>query len=59
VLAALVVTAVRSLLYTPHAVDPVAFVTLPPVLLVAALLASWIPARRAARIDPAVVLKET
>jgi predicted permease len=49
--------AVRGLLYTGRAVDPVAFVGVPFVLGVVALVASWIPARAAARIDPARTLK--
>jgi predicted permease len=37
--------------------DPVSFATAAAVLASAGLLAGWLPARRAARIDPAVVLR--
>jgi len=40
----------------PH--DPATFGLVAALLLTAALLASWLPARRAVRVDPAVVLKE-
>ena len=38
--------------------DPMAFVTAPLALALVALLASYIPALRATRVDPARVLKE-
>lgn len=37
--------------------DPVTFATAPAVLLGVAVLASWLPARRAARIDPLLALR--
>ena len=40
----------------PH--DPATFGVVAGLLLAAATLATWLPARRAARVDPAVVLKE-
>jgi ABC-type antimicrobial peptide transport system permease subunit len=44
--------AARSLIYGVSASDPVTFISVPLVLIVVALLATAIPARRAARLDP-------
>jgi len=46
-----------SLLYGVGATDPLSFVATALVLLAAALGASWIPAHRAARVDPMVALR--
>lgn len=46
-----------SLLYGVGATDPVSFVATSVTLLVAALVASWIPARRAARVAPMEALR--
>ena len=48
---------VRSLLFEVSATDPVTIVGVGAVLLGAALLASWIPARRATMVSPAEVLR--
>jgi predicted lysophospholipase L1 biosynthesis ABC-type transport system permease subunit len=47
----------ESLLYGVSAVDPLTFSVVPLVLAAAAMLASYAPARRAARVEPAVSLR--
>ncbi|MCZ6755558.1 MAG: ABC transporter permease, partial [Gemmatimonadetes bacterium] len=47
----------RGLLFGVEPTHPVAFVTAICLLAAVALVASWLPARRAARIDPAVALR--
>ena len=55
---ALVLTSVLSkLLYGVSATDPLTFVGVAVLLAAVALLANWIPARRAARVDPAIALR--
>ena len=46
-----------SLLFSVSATDPGTFAAVPLGLALVALLACWIPARRAARVDPAVALR--
>ena len=48
----------RGLLFGVSATDPATFAAVAGVLAMAALLASYLPARRAARLDPAAVLRE-
>ena len=50
--------AVRALLYELEPRDPFTLIGSASVLTAIGLLAGWLPARRAARIDPARVLRE-
>jgi putative ABC transport system permease protein len=57
-IAALALThSLRSLLYGIGPQDPIAFLVAPAVLLTVALLACWLPARRATQADPMLALR--
>jgi predicted permease len=47
----------QGILYGVNGIEPVVLVTAPLILLAASLLASYIPARRATRVDPTVALR--
>src|SRR5438270_1494960 len=46
-----------GILYEVGALDPIAFTVAPLLLTIAALIATWLPARRATQIDPAQALR--
>jgi ABC-type antimicrobial peptide transport system permease subunit len=48
---------VSSILFQVSSTDPLAFTIAPIVLMTAALLATWLPARRATKISPMAALR--
>lgn len=56
--AVLLTRAVSGLLQGVSPVDPLSLAAATTVTVLAALLAAWLPARRAARVDPMIVLRE-
>jgi putative ABC transport system permease protein len=55
--AAAVTRVMRSLLFDVSTGDPVSFVAAPVLLMIVAATATWLPARRASRVDPVVALR--
>jgi predicted permease len=47
----------RALLFGVGPLDPLTFAVVPPLLAATAVLASYLPARRAARVDPMIALR--
>jgi ABC-type antimicrobial peptide transport system permease subunit len=57
VVALLLARLIGGLLYGVGAADPLTFIAVPAALVAAALAASYVPARRAAAVDPLVALR--
>src|SRR5262249_28114416 len=59
VLSAMIAPLLATLLYGVRPLDPEVFLAVPLILMVVAFLASYIPARRAARVNPVVALRDS
>ena len=58
-LSGIIAPLISTLLYGVRPIDPAVFLAVPLILMVVAFLASYIPARRAARVNPVVALRES
>ncbi len=57
VLSAVAAKVLSGVLYGVNATDPLAFLVAPVVLLLVAIVAAWIPARRVTRINPVLAIR--
>ena len=55
--AALMSQAIAGLLFQVSPIDPLTFATVPLIIAASGMLAAWLPARRACRIDPVTALR--
>jgi putative ABC transport system permease protein len=58
IMAAVTAPMIATLLYGVRALDINVFLTVPLILLVVSFTASYVPARRAARVNPIIALRE-
>jgi predicted permease len=59
ILSGIMAPMISTLLYGVRPLDPEVFLAVPLILMVVALLASYVPARRAARVSPSVALRDS
>jgi hypothetical protein len=57
IVAAVLMQFLRTFLFEISVLDPVTFITVPAVMLLLAIVAAWVPARRAAGVDPMETLR--
>jgi len=57
IVAAVLMQFLRTFLFEISVLDPMTFITVPAVMLLLAIVAAWVPARRAAGVDPMETLR--